>query len=193
MKKYGIGLCGSHRTGKTTLAKEVAVKMGLDFVQTSTSEVFSENGLNPSDPMDFTTRIWIQNKVVSAAEQVWRTARGIFITDRTPIDMMAYTLADIVGSSAVDFTALDEYLDHCFQVTDTIFSQLFILQPAIPLIYEEGKAALNRAYMEHLNVLMQGLCCDERLHCPVHQIARDIIPIDDRVNTILAWLKKSEK
>lgn len=193
MKKYGIGLCGSHRTGKTTLAKEVAVKMGLDFVQTSTSEVFSENGLNPSDPMDFTTRIWIQNKVVSAAEQVWRTARGIFITDRTPIDMMAYTLADIVGSSAVDFTALDEYLDHCFQVTDTIFSQLFILQPAIPLIYEEGKAALNRAYMEHLNVLMQGLCCDERLHCPVHHIARDIIPIDDRVNTILAWLKKSEK
>jgi hypothetical protein len=193
MKKYGIGLCGSHRTGKTTLAKEVAFKMELDFVQTSTSEVFSENGLNPSDPMDFNTRIWIQNKVVSAAEQVWRTAGGIFITDRTPIDMMAYTLADIVGSSEVDFTLLEEYLDHCFQVTDTIFSQLFILQPAIPLVYEEGKAALNRAYMEHLNVLMQGLCCDERLHCPVHQIARDIIPIDDRVNTILAWLQKSAK
>jgi len=193
MKKNGIGLCGSHRTGKTTLAKEVALKMGLDFVQTSTSDVFSENGLNPSEPMDFDTRIWIQNKIISAAEQVWKTAQKRFITDRTPIDMMAYTLADIDGSSSVNFAALEEYLDHCFQVTDTIFSHLFILQPAIPLVYEEGKAALNRSYMEHLNVLMQGLCCDERLHCPVYHIPRNILPVEDRVNVILARLQECRK
>jgi hypothetical protein len=193
MKKNGIGLCGSHRTGKTTLAKEVALTLELDFVQTSTSEVFAENGLNPSEPMDFNTRIWIQNKVVSAAEQVWKSTKGTFITDRTPIDMMAYTLADIDGASSVDFDALEKYLEHCFHVTDTIFNQLFVLQPAIPLVYEEGKAALNRAYMEHLNILMQGLCSDERLHCPVYHIPRHIIPLDDRVNIIVTGLKKSKK
>ena len=191
MKKKGIGLCGSHRTGKTTLAKDIAARLGIDFVQTSTSEVFSENGLDPSKPMDFNTRIWIQNKVVSVAEKVWEAAQGQFITDRTPIDMMAYTLADIDGASSVDFAALEEYLEHCFQVTDTLFSHLIILQPAIPLVYEEGKAALNRAYMEHLNVVMQGLCCDERLHCPVYHVPRGIIPVADRVEAVVSYLEKS--
>ena len=106
MKKVAIGLCGSHRTGKTTLAKEVSCKTGLKFIQTSTSEVFAQNGLDPSEPMDFSTRIWIQNKVVSAAEEVWKGAGERFITDRTPIDMMAYTLADIDGASSVDFAVL---------------------------------------------------------------------------------------
>jgi predicted ATPase len=184
MEEIVIGLCGSHRTGKTTLAKEVARKTGLEFVQTSTSEVFLQNGLNPSEPMDFNTRIWIQNKVVSAAEEVWRAVQGRFITDRTPIDMMAYTLADIDGTSSVDFFALEKYLDHCFQVTDSLFSHLVILQPAIPLVHEEGKAALNRAYMEHLNILMQGLCSDGRLHCEINIIPRHIIPLDDRVTCI---------
>lgn len=193
MKKKGIGLCGSHRTGKTTLAKEIAEKTGLEFIETSTSEVFSRNGLHPSEPMDFATRIWIQNKVVSVAEKVWSDAQERFITDRTPIDMMAYTLADIDGTSSVDFPALEEYLEHCFRVTDSLFSHLFILQPAIPLIHEEGKAALNRAYMEHLNILMQGLCCDERLHCPVTVVPRDIIPLDDRVKTIVEILAEKEK
>ncbi len=181
MEEIVIGLCGSHRTGKTTLAKEVARKTGLEFVQTSTSEVFLQNGLNPSEPMDFNTRIWIQNKVVSAAEEVWRAVQGRFITDRTPIDMMAYTLADIDGTSSVDFFALEKYLDHCFQVTDSLFSHLVILQPAIPLVHEEGKAALNRAYMEHLNILMQGLCSDGRLHCEINIIPRHIIHLDDRI------------
>jgi hypothetical protein len=193
MKKKGIGLCGSHRTGKTTLAKEIAEKTGLEFIQTSTSEVFSQNGLHPSQSMDFTTRIWIQNKVISAAEKVWSDAREKFITDRTPIDMMAYTLADIDGKSSVDFSALEGYLGHCFRVTDSLFSHLFILQPAIPLVHEEGKAALNRAYMEHLNILMQGLCCDERLHSPIVTVPRHIIPLDDRVKTIVEILAEKEK
>jgi hypothetical protein len=186
MKNIAIGLCGSHRTGKTTLAKEVARKTGLQFIQTSTSAVFSKNGLNPSEPMDSDTRIWIQNKVVSAAEEVWDAASGGFITDRTPIDMMAYTLADIDGASTVDFFALEKYLDHCFQVTDRIFSHLVILQPAIPLVHEEGKAALNKAYIEHLNILMQGLCCDDRIHCKNNIIPRHIIPLEERVS----WISK---
>jgi hypothetical protein len=124
---------------------------------------------------------------------VWSDAREKFITDRTPIDMMAYTLADIDGKSSVDFSALEGYLGHCFRVTDSLFSHLFILQPAIPLVHEEGKAALNRAYMEHLNILMQGLCCDERLHSPIVTVPRHIIPLDDRVKTIVEILAEKEK
>ncbi|MFH1218100.1 MAG: AAA family ATPase [Pseudomonadota bacterium] len=181
----GIGLCGSHRTGKTTLAGAMSEKAGIDFVRTTTSEVFAENGLDPASPMDFSTRIWIQHKVVNAAEAVWQQAAGSFISDRTPIDMMAYTLADIQGKTEVDYLQLEEYFDHCYRTTNRFFSRLVVVQPAIPLVHEEGKAALNRAYMEHLNMLVMGLCCDERLQCPVLFMQRDIIDLDVRVSLIL--------
>ncbi len=181
----GIGLCGSHRTGKTTLAREIAARSGLEFLQTTTSQVFARYGLDPSLQMDFSTRIWIQHKVVEAAESVWQQATGMFVSDRTPIDMMAYTLADIQGTTRVDFSELENYLDHCFSVTNRFFSRLVIIQPAIPLIHEEGKAALNRAYMEHLNVLIKGLCNDERLGCPFSLLPRDILRLDDRILELL--------
>ncbi|MCB2183857.1 MAG: ATP-binding protein [Desulfobulbaceae bacterium] len=180
-----IGLCGSHRTGKTTLARVIAERTGMEFLQTTTSDVFAGNGLNPSEPMDFTTRIWIQQKVVDAAEEVWQGAVGSFITDRTPIDMMAYTLADIQGKTEVDFAALEEYLDRCFAATNKFFSDLVIVQPAIPLIHEEGKAALNKAYMEHLNILVKGLCFDERLDLSVRIMERKVVDLDERVQDVL--------
>ena len=88
-----IGLCGSHRTGKTTLAEAVALKMGIPFVKTQTSEVFKQHGLDPSAPMDFGTRIRIQEHIIRAAEEIWESEPNSFITDRTPIDMMKNTWA----------------------------------------------------------------------------------------------------
>lgn len=181
----GIGLCGSHRTGKTTLARSISNKTGMNFLQTSTSEVFARNGLNPSVHMDFATRIMIQHKVVEAAEAVWEKACAPFITDRTPIDMMAYTLADIQGNTVVEFDMLEGYLAHCFAVTNMYFSSLVVVQPAIPLVHEEGKAALNKGYMEHLNILIKGLCGDERVHVPVRVIGRDITDMSLRIAEIV--------
>ncbi|MDM8517703.1 AAA family ATPase [Desulfobacterales bacterium HSG16] len=181
-----IGLCGSHRTGKTTLAVAVAKKFGIPFVKTDTSRVFAENGLHPSDPMDFKTRIRIQHLVVNAASEVWSSVSGAFITDRTPIDMMAYTLADIQGQTDVDFKELEGYIDHCFDETDKFFSHLAIIQPAIPLVYEEGKAALNLAYMEHLNILIIGLCQDKRLSADSAVLSREIINLKLRIAALVS-------
>ncbi len=181
----GIGLCGSHRTGKTTLAHDIAAKTGTEFLQTATGEVFALNGLHPSESMDFATRIWIQHKVVDAAEKVWQRASAPFVSDRTPIDMMAYTLADIQGKTSVDFAALEDYLHHCFEVTNLFFSRLVVVQPAIPLVHEEGKAALNKAYMEHLNILIKGLCSDERLQLPVLVLARNVVDREQRVEEVM--------
>ncbi len=180
-----IGLCGSHRTGKTTLAEALSFKMGIPIVKTSTSAVFKQYGLHPALPLDFKTRIWIQHRAIEAAVEIWQTETGAFVTDRTPIDFMAYTLADIQGATVVGFAELEAYLAQCFDVTNQFFTQLVVLQPAIPLVYEEGKAALNPAYMEHLNILIEGLCSDERLKCPCCVIKRNITSIDGRVQTVL--------
>lgn len=181
----GIGLCGSHRTGKTTLAACVSKEAKIPFLQTTTSEVFAAHGLDPAAPMDFITRLRIQHEVVAAAEEIWGAARGPFVSDRTPIDMMAYTLADIQGATHVDFAQLAGYLDHCYQVTNSLFSHLVVVQPAIALVHEEGKAALNRAYMEHLNTLIIGLCRDERLRSRARLMPRTLIALEARLADLL--------
>ncbi|MDM8565275.1 AAA family ATPase [Candidatus Halobeggiatoa sp. HSG11] len=175
-----LGICGSHRTGKTTLAQAIADKTGINLLKTDTNAIFVQQGLHPSQPLDFPTRLKIQKLIIQAAVKIWQTDN--FVTDRTPIDFMAYTLADIQGNTEVDFIELEAYLTECFMVTNQIFSKLIVIQPAIPLVYESGKAALNKSYMEHLNIIVQGLCYDERLQCPVTVIQRNIIALKERVS-----------
>jgi hypothetical protein len=180
-----LGLCGAHRTGKTTLAIVLADRLNIPFVRTTTSQVFAHLGLDPAEPMDFKTRLFVQNHVLDAAEQVWRNSATPFISDRTPIDMIAYTLGDIQGKTEVDFDLLNQYIDRCFASTNQFFQNLAIIQPGIPLVYEEGKAALNAAYIEHINILVIGLCSDRRLTAHVFCNTREAIDLEIRILNIL--------
>ena len=184
-----LGLCGAHRTGKTTLAIAISTDLNLPFVRTTTSQVFAQLGLDPAEPMDFQTRLFVQNHVLDAAEQVWQESASPFISDRTPIDMIAYTLGDIQGKTEVDFDLLSQYIDRCFASTNQFFQNLAIIQPGIPLVYEEGKAALNAAYIEHINVLVIGLCNDSRLKTNVFCNARDVIDLEIRILNILEYFE----
>ena len=183
-----IGLCGSHRTGKTTLAEDISQRTGILFVKTSTSEVFKEHGLDPSKPMEFSKRLWIQHKILDAAEKAWNSSHGQFITDRTPLDMAAYTLADIQGSTEVDFGELEGYLGRCIRVTNAFSKLLVLVQPGIPLVYETGKAALNEGYLEHLNFLILGLCNDDRIKGTLLYLPRDITDREARVKKVVEVL-----
>ncbi len=185
-----IGLCGSHRTGKTTLGDAISQRTGIPFVKTGTSEIFKECGLDPSKAIDFAKRLWIQQKILDAAEKVWYAEQRQFITDRTPLDMAAYTLADIQGSTGVDFAELEGYLGRCFEVTNQFFKLLVLIQPGIPLVHEEGKAALNEGYLEHLNYLILGLCNDHRIRTAFLCLPRDVKGVEDRVDAILNALDK---
>lgn len=183
-----LGLCGAHRTGKTTLAIALADRLNIPFIRTTTSQVFAKLGLDPAEPMDFKTRLFVQHHVLEAAEQVWQNSSSSFVSDRTPIDMIAYTLGDIQGKTEVDFDLLNQYIDRCFASANQFFQNLAIVQPGIPLVYEEGKAALNASYIEHINVLVIGLCNDLRLKPKVFCNHRQAINLDLRIQNILTDL-----
>lgn len=179
-----IGLCGSHRTGKTTLAQALAQRHDIDFVVTSVSAIFKQHTLQADAIMDFKARLWIQQRILETAEKLWQAAPAHFVTDRTPLDFMAYTLCDIQGTTQVDFNELTQYITRCFDVINRTFTHIVVVQPGIPLIYAEGKAALNQSYIEHLNTVILGLCRDERLRCPVTIIARNVLDIEQRIEVI---------
>jgi hypothetical protein len=155
----GIGFCGAHRTGKTTLATEVATACALPLVRTSTSAVFQRLGLDPAAPLTAEQRLVIQRLVLDGAIAQWAPLENRrFVSDRTPLDMAAYLLADIQGATVVDATAVTDYVAAALAATQHYFQHLFLIPPAIPLVWETGKAALNRAYMLHLHYLVGGLC-----------------------------------
>lgn len=183
-----VGLCGAHRTGKTTLAMELAKLTNRQFIKTRTSEVFKECGVDPARPMDFATRMRMQIRFLEAYERDWRNAGGPFVTDRTPVDLMAYTLADIQGATVVDYPEFQDYIEQCFEVTNQFFDTLVIVQPGIPLAEAEWKAALNEAYIEHINSLVIGLCHDERLDCRLLRLSRGSVVLKERLTTIAAAL-----
>jgi len=183
-----IGLCGGHRTGKTTLAKTIANQYGIPFVPTQTSQVFREHGLDPAQPLDFAQRLWIQHHIINAAQQQWATAANGFVTDRTPLDFLAYTLGDIQGRTEVNYADVQAYIDLCMETINTTFDRLAVLQPGIPLVYETGKAALNPAYIEHLNVMVLGLCQHEQLTPMVKVVPRGVLDLQERVAVVMAGL-----
>jgi len=181
-----IGLAGSHRTGKSTLARLVAKRSGIPFIKTTTTEVFTQLGLHPAARFDFTTRLAVQRRILQVYEDAWHTAREPFITDRTPIDLLAYTFADIQGNTKVNDDELDAYVADCYAATNRYFKSLVLIQPGIPLIFATGKAALNKSYIEHINTLIIGFCHDERLVVPVIILPRMMTNLEVRVQAVLA-------
>ncbi len=184
----GIGLCGAHRVGKTTLARAISEICPIPFLRTSTSQVFQTRGLDPALPMAFSTRLSVQQDILAAAESVWTQASVPFISDRTPLDMAAYTLADVQGTTQLDSASLIQYLDDCIAVTNRFFDRLIVVPPGIPLVQEPGKAALNLAYIEHVHTLVVGLCHDPRVTAAVYQLPRDLLSLEARKQRVLHLL-----
>ena len=89
-----VGICGAHRVGKSTLARLLADRMALTMIDAGVSKVFAEMGLSPSSTLDASSRLSVQERILKKFEQVMSGGERVII-DRTPIDMVAYLLADM--------------------------------------------------------------------------------------------------
>lgn len=59
-----------------------------------------------------------------------------------------------------------------------------MVQPGIRLVAEKGKAALNEAYIEHLNSLILGLSVDERIRVPHFYVPRYMTDLKSRIRAL---------
>lgn len=196
-----IGLSGANGTGKSTLAKEFARHHDIPVVLTSASNVYQSLGLDPAVDYPMHTRIGIQETILSAFEIQYSNAAKrtpLFITDRTPIDLASYMLADVQRSTLAGQDGVAEmvngYLDRCFQSANRWFSVILLVQPGIPVaMNREGKAMSCPAFMEHLNAIQAGCLIDKRLEAKGFTIPRNCLDIGERVQAIgHAWANAFE-
>jgi hypothetical protein len=188
-----IGLSGPHRSGKSTLAKAFAEESGIKFVATGASATFERLGLDPKKDYPFEVRLAIQREILKDCNALYARAGVRFITDRTPIDFLAYTLADVSrenvrGSVETD---LAQYVTECYESANTHFTTIVLVQPGIVVVEAVGKAPGSAGYMEHLNALMLGLLSAEALLSDQFAIPRRYVELEQRVLALGNAINKS--
>ncbi|HDR9086296.1 TPA: AAA family ATPase [Burkholderia vietnamiensis] len=188
-----IGLSGAQRTGKSTLAQAYAEATGVKFVPTSAAATFERLGYSPKADYPFETRLMIQREILRDMDRLYERSGVKFITDRTPIDLLGYTLADVQRNNVPYELAadVDRYTQDCYESANRHFTTLILVQPGIQMVEAEGKAPAHRTHMEHLNYLMLGLLIDDRLQCDHFLIPKRYTSIEKRIEAITYALGKS--
>jgi hypothetical protein len=181
-----IGLCGAQRTGKTTLAQKYALATKTPYVETDVSGTFARLGADPKRDYPLNERIELQREILKDYEELLKKAPFKFITDRTPVDMMAYMLADIRRENVTDQQggAIMSYLDECLRVLNRQFTVLMVVQPGIPLVEAPGKAPASLGYMEHINTLCMGIVVSEKVEASHFYMPRNYLDLDTRLKAL---------
>lgn len=101
-----IAFCGASGTGKTTLAKWVAETYGVPFNPVGSRSVAKNMGFdNPYDVDKAGKRAEFQQRLL--AEKIeWESQHDTFVSDRTTMDNLLYTMIHDVYS--IDDTTIDQ-------------------------------------------------------------------------------------
>lgn len=154
-----LGLAGTHRSGKSTLARDVAERAGIGFYDGSFGRLAKTLGYESVSKMDIAERLSMQNRVLDLYDREIRRDGGGLITDRTPLDMCAYLVAEVgmhAGLEEAASRSVVAYRDRCISLTRELFDAVFLLQPLPVYVVADGKPSGDPAYQQHIQMLIEG-------------------------------------
>lgn len=188
-----LGLSGSHSTGKTTLAEAFAKVSGIPFVKGTTRHTYERLGLDPRANYPLDQRIEVQHEILKDYDALWASSPERFISDRTPLDFMAYMLADVQreGVTKEQGEAIVGYMNECYRVANTRFPVILIVQPGIPFVDEPGRPYDNKAYQEHIGILVHGFAADERYRGSHFFVPREYTALERRIEACYYAVRRS--
>lgn len=189
-----LGLIGSHRTGKTTLAEAYAEKTGATIVKMDVGGLQRKLGFDSSNQSyDFDTRMDIQERLLFCFEEIYKSVSGEdAVVDRTPLDLIGYTMLAVKDDlSEAQSDRLNKYVQDCINLTNEHFTALVLVQPGIPLTTAVTSAKSCTALMEKLNLIYLGTITDERTVTPHFYIPRAMIKLEHRVKACELAMKKA--
>lgn len=195
-----IGFCGAHRTGKSTTALAVAKVLGVELLPFSVSETVKRLGHNPNDKLDFYKSMYVQDAIISDYEEQIE-ANHSFISDRTPIDILAYTTSRIRKEDPENLKSLRyfEYEENCLTVCKQLDLIVFFY-PGIPFVddgkswgkdsQEELHGLMYKTVLENFHTRYSAsspeLCAGIRpSHPAILLIEPQVLDLDVRVNMVV--------
>jgi hypothetical protein len=185
-----FAMIGAHRTGKTTLAKALAERYEIPFCKTRSGEALRSLGVSPKEELGFSTRLKVQSYLLDVLERDYEAMIGEpFVADRSPLDVAAYTTAEIGRTTLQDEQLRHSYESHiarCFELTRRYVGFIVIVPPAIDPVDESDKAPAEIHYMEHLHALAVSFAVKAHsvFEIPVLPLPRPVVENNARVDFI---------
>ena len=169
-----IGLCGTMSVGKTTLVNALKeTKQFKDYMfRTERSKFLMEQGI----PLNTDSTLKVQT--VFLAERCFELFQDNIITDRTVIDVMAFTLnAKSIGQDEKE--KFEEYAKNFIQEYDYIF---YISPYGIP-VEDNGVRETDEHYRDLIDFTITTLIKRYGHRCPV--VEKISGSTDERIQQIL--------
>lgn len=189
------GLTGASCAGKKTLGRQLSQKLGIPFIPIKITEIASELGLPSTvDNLDFIERITVQYKILCGMEVFLNDLTTPCIIDRTPIDLIAYTLAEInmhsltntleiIDREIID-SSLVEFYHSCIELTKEHVDRLYCLD-YLPLYdLDTKRPPAGQAYQLHRQLLIKGAMSQLTFHGVVAQCLSPDVSPEDRAEVI---------
>jgi ABC-type oligopeptide transport system ATPase subunit len=159
------GLIGASGTGKTTLAKLVAEAMDITYVPSSITECARKHGFDSVGKLTLTERVELQKHLLDDHVEMISQTKRPMITDRTPIDMAGYMLAEFnmhshEQMSFGELKLVDEYSYLCRQAVVQNYDHVFMLGRLPVYEVSSTRPSVNPAYQRHTELIMRGLIAE---------------------------------
>lgn len=153
-----FGISGAHRSGKTTLARELSVMLGIHFEETKTSDVMRAKGFDMTGAMTIERRVEAQEILLDHHIELLGKLPRPVILDRTPLDMAAYMLGEVtmLNTDHVLGCRIQKYVDKAMKATTDHYDTIFVVRPLPLYVIEDGKPPDNPAYQWAFQMLLEG-------------------------------------
>lgn len=179
-----FGISGVHGSGKTTLAKELAKVYGFPYVESTARKLFADRSLDVNAPLELDERLTLQEFILEAAVRDYDRIEGPFVTDRTPLDFLAYMMAE-VSRAGFPSTQLEDafiaFRENCIAALNRYFEGVIILPPGLPYVPEPGRAKESAGFAEHYTTLLIGTIAQGAVRVGGHIVAREEKGLVERV------------
>lgn len=184
------GLTGASCAGKKTLGRQLSQKLGIPFIPIKITEIASELGLPSTvDNLDFIERITVQYKILCGMEVFLNDLTTPCIIDRTPIDLIAYMLAEINMHSLTNTleiidSSLVEFYHSCIELTKEHVDRLYCLDYLPHYDFHTKRPTTGQAYQMHRQLLIKGAMSQLTFHGVVAQCLSPYVSPEEHVDVI---------
>lgn len=123
-KKLRVAFCGASGTGKTTLSEYIQETYGLPYCPVGSRSVSKAMGFaSPYDVDKAGLREQFQKRLLDE-KHAWESEHEVFVTDRTPLDNLVYTVMH-GGVKVVDEAYLEKVRLGCARYTHVFFCSIY--------------------------------------------------------------------